>query len=201
MSEGGRRRPRGRPKSIDRRRVIDVATTTYWEEGWNAASLNAMCRKVGISKPGLYREFGGEDGLRAAALARYRELAVVPLLELLASEGSFADALERAVVAMTSDRGTPVGCLFTEMRMARASLGDRTAERLHAIEDERRAAFADRFARALADGEANPELSPDVAARYLDSQLTLLLLQMGAGEPAERVREEARLALRVLVAS
>ena len=34
-------------------------------------SLNKMCRNLEVAKPGIYRDFGGEDGLIAETLVLY----------------------------------------------------------------------------------------------------------------------------------
>lgn len=171
----------------------------YWAEGLHAVSLNELCRRAGLSKPALYREFGNEDGLMDAALGLYRELIVVPLLAALAAGPPLAQLLERVTVGMTSPQGVPAGCLFTNIRLDHRRLGPNTLARVRAIETERIAAFEDAYRRALGSGQANPSLSPSFAARYLDTQLSTILIQMGAGAPAAEVREQARLALRVLL--
>lgn len=201
MSEAEGKRARGRPRTIDRERTVEMAMVTYWREGLGATSLNEMCRLVGISKPGLYREFGGEDGLMDAALQYYRELTIVPLLASFAADQPAARALERAIVALSAERATPAGCLFTKMRLAPAQLGPQSAARVHALVQQRREGFAAWFQRALDRGEANQELSPEFAAHFLDTQLTTVLVQRATGESPELVQAQARLALRGLVPS
>lgn len=194
------KRSRGRPKSVDRQRTIELAMASYWQEGIGTLSLNELCRRARISKPALYREFGDEDGLMEAVLTHYRKLLVDPVLAAVTMERSFAQVMDALIVGMTTERGTPAGCLFTEMRLARSRLGSRTEARLRAIEGERKAAFERWFAQALERGEVDASLSPELAAGYIDTQFTSLLLQLGMGEPAEQVREQARLALSVLAA-
>lgn len=189
---------RGRPKSIDRDAVIGRAVAHFWRVGLRAVSLNQLCLQLQISKPGLYREFGSEDGLMDAALARYHELAVVPLIGLFASELSFADTLDRAVDALTDIAQRPAGCLFTRMRLDRPRLGEQTLTRLDTIESQRLAAFEARFVRARLDGDG-AELTPEDAARFLDAQLTLVLTRMATGEDASLVARDARLALGALI--
>lgn len=200
MKNGPDKRGRGRPKTIDRERAIEAAMANYWREGLYALSLNELCRRTGVSKPALYREFGSEDGLMEAALSRYRQLVVCPLLELLASDAPFPATLDRLVTVLTEERGLPAGCLFTEMRVARRRPGAGTWALVQSIVKERRAAFEHRYKRALESKEANPELSASFAARYLDAQLTTVLVHMAVGEPTEQVRSQAQLALRVLLA-
>lgn len=200
MAEDRPKRPRGRPKTVDREHAIQVAMTAWWGEGLHSLSLNELCRRAGISKPALYREFGGEDGLMAAALAAYRQQAVAPLLAIVRAEMPFGDMLDRLVTVMTSDLGLPRGCLFTRMRLEDDRVGEGASEGLEALVAERRAAFAARYAAALEAGEAQASLTPDAAAHYWDTQLTTLLVQMAAGEDPETVRAEAKLALGVLLA-
>ncbi|MFT6397207.1 MAG: AcrR family transcriptional regulator, partial [Bradymonadia bacterium] len=73
MTETPKKRGRGRSKTFDRERTLNVAMDNYWRDGVDGVSLNETCRRAGISKPGLYREFGGEDQFTSAVLARYCE--------------------------------------------------------------------------------------------------------------------------------
>ena len=87
------------------------------------------------------------------------------------------------------------------MRMIRQHLGPQSRAHLETMEAEWVAAFASWYARALKKGEANATLSPDQAATFIDSQFSLVLLQMGMERPAEDVQSGARLALQVLTQS
>ena len=193
--------PRGRPRSIDRERTIQLMMDTYWQLGVGALSLNEVCRRAQISKPALYREFGGEDGLMAATLESYREQFVLPLLTALTADQPFGTTLDGAINTLTSDRGTPAGCLFTKMRLARSRLGPLTEKCVQALEEEQRSAYENWYKRALERGEANPDLSPEFAARYLDTQFATILVQMSVGVSPEFVREQARLALGTLLSA
>lgn len=199
LSERPTTRRRGRPKTVDRDRAIKVAMDSYWSEGLHAASLNELCRRAGLSKPALYREFGNEDGLMEAALQLYRDLLITPLLDAFASGAPLSQLLERVMQGMTSPQGVPVGCLFTKIRLDYRRVGPNTLARVRTIEAERIAAFEDMFRRASSAGEVNPDFSPAFAARYLDTQLSTILMQMGAGAAVDEVREQARVALRVLL--
>lgn len=179
---------------------MQIALENYWQSGLSSLSLNEVCRRAGISKPALYREFGGEDGLMAAVLQAYRARFVEPLLAPLAADRPFAPMLDGAITTLTSDRGTPPGCLFTKMRLAPTRLGPLATETVGELETVHRDAYEAWYRRALERGEANPDLHPEFAARYIDTQFATLLVQMENGVDPELVREQAHLALRVLVA-
>lgn len=172
----------------------------YWREGIHALSLNEVCRRVSISKPTLYRDFGDEDGLQEAALLLYREMAVLPVLQALMMPLPFQDVVELLIVGMTEERETPVGCLFTQMRTVRDGLGPVTLARLESIEQERRQAFEAWYRRALEGGEVSAQIEPSLAAHYIDTQCSAVLVQMKMGDAMERVRQQARLAFGALLA-
>ena len=193
-----KRRGRGRPKRRAREAVLKQVMEHYWRDGVQTLSLNEVCRRVSASKPSVYREFGGEDGLQEAVLGHYRDIVIAPVLAFLVVERPFVEALEAFIVGMTTPGESPAGCLFTEMRMLRGQLGPKSLAQLEAMEAERCSAFAGWYTRALENGEANPALSPMVAAQYIDAQFTLLLLHMGMGQSPEAVRARTHLAMGVL---
>ncbi len=196
----GRGRRLGRPRSFDRDATIDAATACYWREGPHGISLNEVCRRVNVSKPGIYREFGGEDGLLAAVINRYRDQVVLPLIDLLASDLPFDDVLRAILTAATTKRDGPMGCLIAEARLGRHLLGPLAAERLDAVSMEVLSAYEARCRRAVADGQANGELEPAFAASYLDAQFRMLLIRFHRGEDPETVARHTWLALQVLLA-
>lgn len=167
----------------------------YWREGCHRLSLNEVCRRISVSKPSLYREFGGEDGLVESVLGHYRDVVISPVIEFLKVEQPFADAMEDLIIGMTAPRPFPPGCLFTEMRMIRHQLGAKSLSLLEKMEDERRRALTQWYERAIEKGEANDKLTPTRAGDFIDAQFTLILLHMGMERDAKSVQFEARLAL------
>ncbi len=193
------KRPRGRPPKRDRSEVVRAAMLAWWAEGPEGLSLNEICRHTGMSKSSLYREFGGDDGLMAAALDAYRTLAVLPLLALLDGEAEPADVLHRLLVFTSEQRPFPPGCFYTRLRLAPGSVGDATAALLAKVTDERLAAF-ERWLRGLqARGRLADGLSATEAARYLDAQLSLVMVRVGAGDDRDGVRRDGAMALGVLL--
>lgn len=190
---------RGRPKTLDRERTVETAMMCYWREGVYDLGLNEICRRTGISKPMLYREFGGEDGLMVAVLDQYRQETALPILALLATDRPFAEVLAEVVHAYTSDRVTPAGCLFTKMRSSPARLGPMTRARVAVLRDELHEAYAAWYERAQSRNEVNATVPAELAAHYLDTQLTTMLVQMAAGQAPDLVRAQAQLAFASLL--
>jgi len=55
---------RGRPKKLDRNLILHSALMEYWSKGPSNVSINDICKLTGASKPGIYREFKSDDGLK-----------------------------------------------------------------------------------------------------------------------------------------
>ena len=191
---------RGRPKANNRQDIIEAVMDNYWHHGFQRFSLNEVCRRVSVSKPSMYREFGGEDGLVDAVLHHYHQVVVKQIISIIAAEQPFDVAMDHLIMGMTTPQEHPPGCLFTEMRILRERLGAQSLARLEAIETERQQAFERWYQRALEHNQVNPSLSSKAASHYIDAQFALLLLDMGAGKPPTAVRSCAQLAMSVLSA-
>ena len=129
----------------------------------------------------------------AAALDQYRVDMVLPILGLLATDRPFAKVLDELVRSFTEHRGRPAGCLFARMRSAPSRLGPITTQRVESLREELRAAFAAWYERAASRGEVNPAIPRDLAASFLDAQLTNVLIQVTLGESADVIRAQAAL--------
>jgi AcrR family transcriptional regulator len=185
----------GRPKTLDRDRVIGIAMECYWREGVGNVSLNELCRRAEVSKPGIYREFGGEDGLMDAVLEHYAEVVLSLAFEQIAQDRPFREVLTTVVDMLTdTDRAWPPGCLFVKMRTSPSHLGSATQARVAGLCEGARVVYADWVDGAKQRGEIALGISTSVAAALLDTQCTSLLMQMALGEDPELVRAQAWLA-------
>jgi AcrR family transcriptional regulator len=181
--------------------MIDVAMDRYWREGTDNVSLNELCRRADVSKPGVYREFGGEDGLMAAVLEHYADTVLAPTLEQTTQDRPFAEVLTTLVEFMTElDRGMPAGCLLAKMRVLSSRLGPATQARVDTLREDARASYADWVERAKVGGEIAPSIPTTIAAAFIDAQFTALLIQVALGEDPEMLRAQARLTFAGLTA-
>jgi AcrR family transcriptional regulator len=200
MSSEPVKRARGRPKTFDRDHALEVAMDGYWREGIEAVSVNEICRRANISKPGLYREFGGEDELLDAALTRYYETVLAPVMATLTEDRPFRQTLDSMIeYAITpASPESPAGCMFAKMRTARGRLGPKTGEHVDRLCDQGVAVFTTWLDKCAQRGEISLPDSVETTAGYIDAQLNLILNRIAAGENPETVRKHATLAFRIL---
>ena len=192
---------RGRPKTLDRDQVLQEALMAYWSNGTKNVSISDICLATGASKPGVYREFGNDDGLKASALETYYILAVQPLINIFEKDQSMCEAIDASVDYMTQDRtelGIPQGCLFVNMRAQSQQLGPLTRETLNAFRRSLLSAFAAWAERSKARGECT-NIPTDIAALYIDAQHGGAMRMQREGVPNETVANVLRMALCTLV--
>lgn len=192
---------RGRPKTLDRDQVLQEALMAYWSRGTKNVSISDICLATGASKPGVYREFGNDDGLKASALETYYILAVQPLIDIFEKEQSMCEAIDASVDYMTQDRtelGIPQGCLLVNMRAQSQQLGPLTRETLNAFRRSLLSAFAAWAERSKARGECT-NIPTDIAALYIDAQHGGAMRMQREGVPNETVANVLRMALCTLV--
>ena len=79
-------KPRGRLRHSIALQVLECAKMQYWRKGPAEVSINDICKLTNHSKPGIYIEFGSDDGLKMAALKDYKAPAIDPFLEIFMSK-------------------------------------------------------------------------------------------------------------------
>jgi AcrR family transcriptional regulator len=53
------------PRELRRRHLRELATQLFTERGFDAASMDELAERAGVSKPVIYDQFGSKDGLLA----------------------------------------------------------------------------------------------------------------------------------------
>ncbi|NMH77871.1 TetR/AcrR family transcriptional regulator [Pseudonocardia xinjiangensis] len=89
------------------RQILDAAVAVFGERGYQAASMDMVAERVGVTKPVLYAHFGSKDGLLLACIARAR----AELLEVTTTAAASADGPEEML-----RRGTLAFFAYLEQR-------------------------------------------------------------------------------------
>jgi len=136
-----------------------------------------------------------------AALARYGETVLGPVLASLTEDRPFRETLDSLIDFATREETpeVPSGCLFAKMRGVRSRLGPVTGQQVDKLREDAVAAYA-----VWLEGCANREeielpAPIGMVATYVDAQLTMMLTRISAGEDPAMVRAHADLAFAVLI--
>lgn len=188
---------RGRPKTLGRDDVLQTAMISYWADGPTAVPINEICRRSGASKPGIYREFGSDDGLKEAALEAYHDAVLTPLHNILASDQSFWQVVEALISFFVQDRqqlSLPDGCLFFAMRAHKDELGDLTRAKVDQLRQQTLDAYESWINRAKSKGQLKLEIPSDTAALYFDAQNGCAMRMQKEGIANDVIEQTLRLA-------
>ncbi|MGJ8533670.1 MAG: TetR/AcrR family transcriptional regulator [Alphaproteobacteria bacterium] len=164
---------RGRPSTLDQDEVLHVSLMQYWTHDPLAVSINDICKLTGASKPGIYRAFGSDDGLKSKVLDVYQNVAIAPLLDIFEARRTFDVTVEAVIAFMMQDRealGIPNGCLFVMMRSQQHRLGPKTVEKLDLLREGFRKGISDWVEDAKSKDQFDKNLPTTVAALFIDAQ-------------------------------
>jgi len=185
------KRTRGRPKTLDRSHVLQTALTRYWDEGPTSVSIGDLCEAAGVSKPGLYREFGSDDGLKVAVLEHYHDVVLTPMYAILSSDKPFVDVIQDFINFVAQDRraiGVPPGCLQVSMRAHRNELGEMTGKKVDGLRQKTLSKYEELIESAKAKGEIGSNISSKVGALLLDAQNASAMGMQREGVPNETIK-------------
>ena len=104
--------PLGRPRGFDAEAALRIAIDVFWQQGYEATSLEALSHAMGLSRSSFYACFGSKHALLIAAVQRYADDRYATLVERVAASADPRQAV-RAMLAVIADvDGGTRGCLF-----------------------------------------------------------------------------------------
>jgi TetR/AcrR family transcriptional regulator, transcriptional repressor for nem operon len=165
----------GRPRQFDRDDVLARAVDLFWQQGYEATSVDDLTAAMGIGRGSLYHEFTDKHTLFIAALDRYRAERRAQLEQILLSEPSaregVAAVFRRSVSTLWGDPARR-GCLLVNSAAELAASDGAVAGRAGEAFDR----FADAFRAALESGMRSGELGPDLDADAVAHHLSATLV-------------------------
>lgn len=197
-------RLRGRPRGFDDQDALEAAMRCFWSNGYEAASVDTMCRVTGMSRASLYQTYGGKEGLFLAAVAHYGDTRVSRVAAALGPAGTLAEDLtaffDAAIALATADPETPgclVSCVLADAAGTSAVFRTELGRRFQALEDR----IEDRLRSA--DWQDDAPVPASAAAGLVAATARGIMLRARSGQTRkdlEKVAAAAVLAVRHLPA-
>jgi AcrR family transcriptional regulator len=170
---------KGRPKTFNKDQASKIAMETYWKEGIENVSLNEMCRKIGESKPSVYREYGGEEGLQLAALELYYKDRVEPVGKILFDAESILVGIKSAFDFLINehfkDEKMGAACMFNREGMHPSeNLSVMCKNFIEKKDKENMSFLKEGLKRALDKEYLNKGINIDTYSVYIFNQIKLI---------------------------
>jgi TetR/AcrR family transcriptional repressor of nem operon len=169
----------------------------FWAKGYEAASVDTLCRATGLPRASLYKTYGGKEGLFLAAIQHYAETRIGRMLAALETGGSLASDLAgffHEVVALATGLHGPSGCLVSCVLSDAAG----TNPRFRAELDARFAALETRIADRIRSERrtTQADTTPEVQGMFLASVARGIMVRARAGISADQLAPVAQTAVR-----
>jgi TetR/AcrR family transcriptional regulator, transcriptional repressor for nem operon len=158
-----------RTKQFDPDAALDAAVDVFWEAGFEATSVQDLCRKLKLNPGSLYGTFGDKRSLFVAVFDRYVERVSREAIERITGEPSALDGIRAyfdfLITAIVGGKRR-WGCLITNS-LIELGASDPSIEAKVALHFTRlETAFTDALRRAQTRGELKPGVGSE-AASYL----------------------------------
>ena len=180
----------GRPKLLDRSRVINVALCQYWQNGIDSVAMADVARLSGYDRAGIYKEFGDEDGLKTEVLKKYIEVSANPVHKNYDNYKQFPDQLFNHFDAILNDGNKyltndasylmikrprkAIGCLMERTRLNINLLGPKAKKLLNSYTKYRKECFIKYIKNAQISGIFKKNLDVSITADYILAQFSMV---------------------------
>lgn len=158
-----------RPRSYDSETLALRTLTAFWQGGYHATSMDDLVRATGVSRHGIYKEFGGKKDMFLSSFELYQKLVVSPAFEQVEQKDAtledIAAYFERQI-SLAEENGLPgPGCLVANSATEVAPHDADVAHKVDAHNTRLRRGFASAI-RNSADG-ISPRRSRQLAETML----------------------------------
>lgn len=189
----------GRPRAFNREQALNRAMLLFWEQGFEATSLDQLKRAMGgLSSASFYAAFGAKEALYREALQLYLAThgkVTAPLYDLSLPPREAVERALRGSATMQTDPSHPAGCMVA-LSAGVSSEATAALRPLFAAEREaNRDALRGNVERAIAAGELCEGTRPEALAAMLEGVLLGLSAQARDGVSASMLNEGISYAL------
>ena len=172
------KKSRGRPKTLNRDHILQISMQTYWEKGIENISLNQICKLANVSKPGIYREFGNDDGLLAATLKHYHNQVIRKIHKIFLENKPFKEVLDKYILMLTTQSINLNGCLFLRSRDLNYPLGEKSEKQIQIMQDEYINSFTNWINKAKDNNQFPKDIPTSLAVSYIDAQVSIAMTRL-----------------------
>ncbi len=190
-----------RPREFCPSEALDKAMRVFWAKGYFGTSIEDLVSATGVSRYGLYGEFGDKNGLFLSALEHYQANVTRPMLDIIEQPGASLSAI-RALFALLAEfarqPGGKLGCLVFNSVNEMGLHDEATAARILEVREH----FGNGILQMLANAEDMGELPAGFDVRreadFLFGVLHALPVMARAGAGAEAIENVIGVALSTL---
>ena len=172
----------GPNKQFDRDKALDKAVQLFWEQGYEATSMQDLVNAMGINRASLYQTYGNKQELYLASLERYAAQILAHLTGLLDKPGTPLTNLRDLFVHVIEQslEGNMQGCFINNTAVELGPHDATLAENIRDIWVQFEDLFATRLQQAIEQHQLAAETDPRQLAQVLNINLQGLMVKTKA---------------------
>lgn len=172
----------GPNKQFDRDETLDKAVQLFWEQGYEATSMQDLVNAMGINRASLYQTYGNKQELYLASLERYSAQILAHLSGLLDKAGTPLTNLRDMFVHVIEQslEGRMQGCFINNTAVELGPHDTRLAEKIREIWLQFEDIFATRLQQAIQQHQLAADTDPHQLAQVLNINLQGLMVKTKA---------------------
>ena len=172
----------GPNKQFDHDETLNKALRLFWEQGYEATSMQALVDAMGINRASMYQTFGNKHELFVASIERYMEGTLSSLTQLLEKPGSALANLQDFFeeVVGQSVQGKMQGCFINNTAVELGPHDAKLAEKIRQVWEKFENVFATLLQRAINEDEIKSDCDAHQLAQLLNINLQGLMVKSKA---------------------
>lgn len=186
-----------RPREFEPKAALERAMLLFWQKGYEETSMAELVEATGVSRYGLYSEFGDKQELFVACMDLYTGTAIEAALSPLEAPEASLEAIRsyfgHLIAGVRSDG--PRGCLIGNTAVASPILGNELAERIESYYERMRASFLKALSNAREQGKLDADDDIEELADYLVGVVNGCLAAIRSGRTPLSIERFVRVAL------
>lgn len=189
-------RPRGRPRAFDRNEVLEKAAVTFWQLGYEGASISDLTAAMGITPQSLYAAFTSKADLYRETLEWYQHHIGASMARAL-EEREVVTAIklvlrESAREFTRTDR--PPGCMVSTALLTCAVENEPVARHVTELRNRTLDVLQARIEHDVAEGQLRPDTDARSLARFVGAMIEGMSVQAQDGAAESELLRMADLA-------
>ena len=189
-----------RSREFDPKEALEKAMYVFWQKGYINTSIDDLVQATGVSRFGLYDEFGSKHGLFLASLDYYQDTAVKAFFGIVEQPGAGLKQIKEYFANIIEIYAKPegkYGCLVCNSTTELAPHDKKVEKKVKLALDRMTQGFADALSNAKRNGEVNKDLDIKQSADFLTGILLGASVMVKSGASKQMISNAIKMSLAV----
>ena len=190
-----------RNREFDPKEALQKAMFVFWEKGYINTSIDDLVNATGVSRFGLYDEFGSKHGLFLASLDHYQDTAVKEFFGIIETPGAGLKQIHQyfdRIIEIYSQPAGKLGCLVCNSATELAAHDKQVAKKVKSALERMTSGFASALENAKKNGELRDSINIYQTADFLTGIILGASVMVKSGASKEMISNTMRMSLAVL---